>query len=592
MRKKKFLVQEKFYRQAKFWRMVVALAFLLTFLVAFLGELKIVLDWFTGAKFKDHLGPPGNVLIYSSVKLIYNFIGIFFLFFIWALVVSQFVLPVQTSLERRLVFQRLLRYFFNLHGPAVSIEKGIAIADETEMQNTRPGVAFVDLCSAIALERQWEHVETGKDLISRLRRSLPYRLATRFINSIIQRVSDFLRGLVSLPLTPVPLVRIAGPGIIFTNMNEKIRGIADLRRQFRNADVRLTTRDGLEIQVPVSVIFTLGDKPETLYVTYDWDISKGSWQDAALPSDIRVIKLNKARNRIEGMSDDLDEDDQREIHQYVKTHFPTGRDHDEEFTGHDSPPYHFDADRVFAALYSKALEAIDSTPMPWTELPIHIAVEHLRNLIADEDYDRLYQFNNPAQFPLYERVLPEFRRFMRNQGVLSYQFVILKGKKPLKKDDTWVKRDLAFYEPQDLKNSKVLRNRGIRVLTSNFSEFAPRHAGVREQMVDAWRARWESEAKEVATQAEMEAIKIVAQARRTATREIISNLEMAYTGTSVPKDALVLHLLQTIEQALKDPKTQALLPKDGLSMLMELRNFLRPGMLPPQPGPTSPGSTP
>ena len=71
--------------------------------------------------------------------------------------------------------------------------------------------------------------------------------------------------------------------------------------------------------------------------------------------------------------------------------------------GHDNPPYHFDTDRVFAALYSKALEAIDSTPMPWTELPIHVAVEHLRNLLADEDYDHLYQLNDPAQFPLYEQ---------------------------------------------------------------------------------------------------------------------------------------------------------------------------------------------
>ena len=105
---------------------------------------------------------------------------------------------------------------------------------------------------------------------------------------------------------------------------------------------------------------------------------------------------------------------------------------------------------------------------------------------------------------------------MRNQGVLSYQFVSVKDKTPFKVGDTWVKRDIAFYEPQDLKNSKVLRNRGIRVLTSNFSDLTPRHPGVREQMVDQWRMRWESEAKEIATQAEMEAINIVAQARRTA----------------------------------------------------------------------------
>ena len=77
------------------------------------------------------------------------------------------------------------------------------------------------------------------------------------------------------------------------------------------------------------------------------------------------------------------------------------------------------------------------------------------------------------------------------------------------------------------------------------------------------------------------------------TSEIISNLEMAYTGVSVPKDVLVLRLLQTIEQAIKDPKTQALLPKESLSILLELRNYLQPGVDPssiqaPQPQRSTP----
>jgi hypothetical protein len=376
-------------------------------------------------------------------------------------------------------------------------------------------------------------------------------------------------------------------------MSEKIRGIADLRRQFRNTDARITTRDGFEVQVPVSVVFSLGDKPEILYVTYDWDINKGNWQEAAKPADIRVIKLNRALNRIDGLFDELDDDDKKEIHQYVLTNLPTGIDHADEFVGHHNPPYHFDTDRVFAALYSKALEAVDSTPMPWTELPIHVAVEHLRNLLADEDYDSLLQLNDPSQYPLYEQVLPEFRRYMRNQGVLSYQFVLCKNDTPIMVGDTWVKREITFYEPQDLKNSKVLRNRGIRVLTANFSDLTPRHSGVREQMFDQWRIHWESEAKQVATQAEVEAINIVAQARRTTYREIISNLEMAYTGVSVPKDVLAMRLIKTIEQAIEDPKTQALMPKESLAILLELRNYLQPGvMMPQQPGPTIPGGTP
>ena len=592
MRKKKYLVREKFYRQAKFWRMVVALVLLLAFYLAFRSEFKLFSDMYTASKFKDSLGPSGMLIALDFARLFYNLTLLVPLFFLWALVISQFVLPVQSDQERRLVFQRLLRYFFNLHGAAVSIDKGIAIADETEMQNTRPGVAFVDLCSAIAIERAWEHVETGNDLISRMRRSLPYRLVMGFITAIVKRIVKFIRQLLNLPEIPKPLVRIAGPGIVFTNMSEKIRGIADLRRQFRNTDARITTRDGFEVQVPVSVVFSLGDKPEILYVTYDWDISKGSWQEVAKPADIRVIKLNKALNRIDGLADELDDDDKKEIHQYVQTNLPTGNDHADEFVGHHNPPYHFDTDRVFAALYSKAQEAIDSTPLPWTELPIHVAVEHLRNLLADEDYDSLHQLNDPSQYPLYEQVLPVFRRYMRNQGVLSYQFVLWNDNTPFAVDDTWVKPDIAFYERQDLKNSKVLRNRGIRVLTANFSELTPRHPGVREQMVDQWRIPWESEGKLIATQAEMEAINIVASARRIAYQEIISNLEMAYTGVAVPKDVLVLRLLKTIEQAIEDPKSQALLPNESLSILLELQNYLQPGVMPQQPGIVTPGGTP
>ena len=589
MRKKKYLVREKFYRQAKFWRAVVALALLLAFFLAFWDEFKLFADMYTGIKFKDSSGPGGMVIALFFARLVYNLTFLVPFFFLWALAISQFVLPVQSNEERRLVFQRLLRYFSNLHGPAVSIDKGVAIADETEMQNTRPGVAFVDLCSAIAIERQWEHVETGNDFISRIRRSLTYRLTMGFFNSITNRIVNFMRRLFNLPGISEPLVRIAGPGIVFTNMNEKIRGIADLRRQFRNTDARITTRDGLEIQVPVSVVFSLGDKPEILYVTYDWDVSNGSWQGVARPANIRVIKLDKARKRIVDLIDDLDEEDKNEIHQFVTSAQPTGRDHAEEFVGHHNPPYHFDMDRVFAALYSKALEAPDSTAIPWVELPIHVAVEHLRNLLADEDYDRLHQLNDPTSYPLYERVLPEFRRYMRNQGVLAYQFVLWNGKKPFKAGDTWIRRDIAFYEPQDLKNSKVLRNRGIRVLTANFSDLAPRHPGVREQMVDQWRIGWENEAKETATLAEMEALNIIAGARRTTYQEMISNLEMAYTGVGVPKDVLALRLLKTIEQAIEDPKTRALLPKESLSILLELRNFFQPGVVPPQPGQTGSG---
>jgi hypothetical protein len=154
--------------------------------------------------------------------------------------------------------------------------------------------------------------------------------------------------------------------------------------------------------------------------------------------------------------------------------------------------------------------------------------------------------------------------------------VIRRDGQPLKTGDSWIRREIDFFRSQDLRNSKVLRNRGIRVIQAGFGELSPKHPGVREQLFEHWRVGWDEQAKEQAIQVEMEAATIVAKARRAAFREIISNLEMAYTGVSAPKDALALRLFQTIEQAMLDPKTQALLPKEGLSLLLELRKYLQP----------------
>lgn len=587
MLKKKLFAREKFYRKASFWRAIVVCLFFLAFLASFWGEINSIGDFIAALRSRVETELSGPEILFAGVKLIYNFIVASVLFFVWVLFVSQYVLPVQSNEERRLVFLRMLRYMIGLHGPAVFIEKGVAIADETEMDNTRPGVAFVDLSSAIALESQWEHIDKGRSLFSRFRRSHFYKISERVLRLFGKVAGFFSRQILRRSVIPRPLVRIAGPGIVFTRKDEKIREIADLRRQARAADVRITTRDGFDIQVPVNVIFSLGDLPEILYVTYDWDVSKGAWQDVASHSQLRVVEKNEARNRIERISNDLDEADQREIHQFLQTYSPSGGDHEDEIRGQDNHPYYFNEDRIFAALYSKALDADKSTTLNWTELPIHLVTEQLRTLISDQDYNTLFQVNDPGRFPLYDQILPDIRRFMRNQGVLAYQFVIRKDGQPMKVGDSWIRRELDFYRYQELRNSKVLRNRGIRIIQAGFGEFSPKHSDVREQLFEHWRLGWEEHANELTTQSELEAATIVARARRTAYREIISNLEMAYTGVSVPKDALALRLFQTIEQAMLDPKTQAMLPKEGLSLLLELRKYLHPD--PVNPPRTAPG---
>ena len=307
MPKKALFVEEKFYRKAKFWRTIIAMLFLLSFIVAFWDEIRLLFAPY----WPIDGGAPAEASDLAIAKLAYNFIGLVAMFFIWVLITSQFVLPVRSG-ERWLVFQRLLRYFGGFHGPAVFIEKGVSIADEGEMHNTRPGVAFVDLCSAIVLEQQWEHIETGKDIFTQLRKTHAYKMTIKAFRGGTKKVVDELWRLVGQQPPVEPLARVEGPGIVFTRMQEKIRGIADLRQQSRKIEARVTTRDGFEIQVPVGVKFSIGEKPEILLVTYAGEGSDG--QVIASPDTIRIIKLNVARNKIKGIVEELDAADRLEIH--------------------------------------------------------------------------------------------------------------------------------------------------------------------------------------------------------------------------------------------------------------------------------------
>ncbi len=84
-------------------------------------------------------------------------------------------------------------------------------------------------------------------------------------NASGQGVIDVDSTSVVVLATDTTLSRIEGPGVIFTNKNEHIRQVVDLRIQNRKEEVDLVTRDGIQVRVSVSVRFQI-DKVEPVRV--------------------------------------------------------------------------------------------------------------------------------------------------------------------------------------------------------------------------------------------------------------------------------------------------------------------------------------
>ncbi len=156
------------------------------------------------------------------------------------LLISQFVLPVQTMRERRAVFDHFMQYVSGNYGPIIFVKDGKIIGRKEELRRYGHGVALIDPVSAIVIERaaarQWSapavDMDESQDGTPRPSRAGP------------------------------ALVRAAGPGINFIAPGERIVAALDLRRHSRGAAAKGLTRDGLECGAYVSVSFGLDPDPE------------------------------------------------------------------------------------------------------------------------------------------------------------------------------------------------------------------------------------------------------------------------------------------------------------------------------------------
>lgn len=535
--------------------MIIILA---VFVLAFLGEFFGLFDFFLrfAAILLGHdVGFPSYTLDAVWILGFNCLVGFLAVFLIWLFIVGLAVLPVRGFSEVRRAPMYLFLYIMGWHGPRLFVENGRILSNQEGMSPKWPGVIVLDSNSAIAMEAGVRK----PDLIAPFRKWL-----ARFLRLIgmIDRAEN---------------ARVRGPGVIFTWPEEEIHATLDLRRQFRLQPGNVGyTSDGIEVTAPVWVIFTIGQNPEVLDVTYIGD---------QVADSLRVVTLEQLPNgrwRVKSVADnlELDASDRAEFHEFARR--PTTLRSMRAYspppqTTLNSPPA-FDSNRVFAAAFGQAL--YQNQMLPWDDLPNRVAVDFFREELSRMNYEDM--FNPDPTVAPYSDLKRRVRLSARNNGILACRLVRHRDGLSLQPDATYAPDEILVSPILSLTNSKVLRDRGIKVIAAGFPELRlPEVMYVKR--LGFWKARIDSEAMIVESRAEFDAMRERNRARAAAQRQMIEELDVILHRGGASKEALAWRVLQSLERAAIDPQTRQLLPEHTISTLRMLRDWMLPDDANPPP---------
>lgn len=566
---------EPFYARPATWRRVIVLGSFALFLFFFWNDVSLVFSLLWKAVVSQSIPTVDNAVLVAAARLFMSIFVYFLVFLLSVFIVAQFVLPVHGWPNRFKAFERLLLSLTPWRGPAVFVRSGKLVKRVGEEDNVNPGVALVDLRSAIILQQEYPWGESIQDQDQASENGKKGNKRAFFSSNAVQQDHIF------------PWVRVCGPGVHFTEYGEKIRDVVDLRRQVRTeSGVKAFTRDGIELQTNVFAVFSLSDLPDIIPVAYVG--GRGMEHLFALemePVDKNFVKI-KARH-------ELDMEDAEEIHRAVEAGLivPVDQEASPQNTVRAKSPYSFDEQRVFAAAYGHAQRSLPEKNMQWHELPQLIATELFRNLLEHYPYDYLYKFDDPNHLPWLEEIKPELSRKLTYQGLLSYKLVrpsrpgIAKGNSripnwnedPLEEErlrHPFRDSDLEMSLPRELLASKSLRDRGIKVVAAGFTELKVSQE-IREKMVERWKARWDREIAFVRARKDREAMQIINNARTQTQRDSTYFLSNMLRQEPHSKEALALLLFQALETAATDEKGyKDFPPREVLVMLQNLHRWL------------------
>ncbi len=516
-----------------------------------------------------------------------------------SLLAAQALLPVGSMQD---IFQTALHFVLFIlggHGAAIFVKDGKVHADAKELRQSRPGVAVIDFNSALVLERVVGGPGNG---------------------SVIAAALDLIRHVWGIPprtLRKVPKpVRTCGPGLTFIRRGERVQGVGDLviqagpvdelsgvvdlRRQARSSatntrdgpgeqSVHAYTRDGIELGTTITALFTIGQDvnqaPNVLHVTYEGEYSE---------QNLRIVTLEEQNGniRVQSMVEGLDDDDSAEIHKYFQSRLDVPKS---EFEAKHYCPLPrnprepvYDPARVFSAVYSRARlhgERDTHEVVPWTELPVRVAVDFFREILSRVNFDQLYLIEANGKLKI-ENLRKQLQDRMRSNGMLSYRLIWHRHELPLTQGQCYTPRDLCVSPVKALQTPKVLRERGIQIINSGFGELIP-EKDVYLQWLASWRAAWELDTMKAQAVADLEARRIYGLARAQALQEMSCSLRSIYSAEGNSRMVVAIRVLQALETIAADGGTRRLLPADTISMLSNIHNLLLPGEL-AGPGPINP----
>ncbi len=541
------MLEESDSKKRKIWITVIFLAMLVWIIVAFHNEIsqtfQIFMSLFSFAFGLPRIQLPDNI-IRPLMVLAFNLVSLYLIYNLWLFVISsQALLPVKNMTEVQQTMMHLRMFIARTHGPAVFIKDGKLVADPIELRRLAPGVILIDFNSAVVLERQ---------------------VPPPSLMGPIQGLFGKLMG-GELPRQQVTPPRACGNGLVFTRVGERIRGVVDLRRQWRNlTEVHAYTREGIELKTSVFAAFTIGQDADIVQVTYDGE---------RRAENLRVVYLETLpdhRLRVRDLADELDEADRAEIHQYANDSLNLILNPFIPLERPSSIPV-FNPARVFAAVYSEARNDQDQV-IPWVDLPVRVAIDLFREQLSRVNYDDLYKPDSPDIFPLrdFQRRL---RITVRNTGILSYRLIVhqsgelINGRK-------YNPAALLISPVRPLVAHKVLRDRGIKIIGSSFGDLTPISEAVYKQRLDNWRARWETDAEVIRAGHDLEAMRVRARSRAQAQQELVYSLSQISQNKKYSQSVLALRVMQALETMAVDANTRQLLPAETINLMHTLHDWL------------------
>lgn len=393
--------------------------------------------------------------------------------------------------------------------------------------------------------------------------------------------------------------RVHSGGVVFIRSDEKLAGQVSLRQQSRNlSNIKVQTSDGIELTTSASVTFTLGENPEVKKVTYAGHLPFGHEQKHL---DLRVVKIkwdsSGKSGRIESIDDELDLVDKLEIHQFIMDYRRQGAMQVEGLARDDDkrefPPYVVDPDRIKAAAAATAYWANNEGFDQWWDVPIAVVTEKLRLLVATIKYDEFFMPGGAGvfpsvdrlpfeyeqtEFPLQKTIKPKFGNSIKSLGVLACQYIYrisgrnLENKLVISENN----KDIRTSPVYTLKDSKPLRDLGIKINRASFGDLAP-GPEIQAQRLAQWIYRWQQEVTEdEVAHRQVEARKLkdsVLSARYHNAFDELKIMLQKLEVTGGANQGLYANLLKVLNEYMQDKK-QFGRPEDAVKLLEKLQEIL------------------